>query len=86
MNLYSCIKFKGFYDSGVAAIIFAMSPNLAAKHLNKELIKIGLQGNTTKHDIVLVQKYMRMKAQKTSTAFHYSNIKSRAIILNDGNY
>lgn len=42
MKVFTCTEFAGHYPVGVAAVIVAASPELAARHLERTLAEAGL--------------------------------------------
>lgn len=71
MRLFSCTNFNGFYPVGVAAIIWAESPEKATEQLNESLRNRGLEGNSNVVDMHEI---------------HTEGQDPFVTILNDGNY
>lgn len=62
-KIYTHNTFKGFYPVGTSALIVAGDRDDAIVLLNKELKNIGLDGDASKSDLVLVRpttKFVRI--------------------------
>lgn len=71
MNVYYNNTFEGHYPVGVAAVVIAQNPEIAADMLNEHLKSIGLE----QEDPVVAAQMTRIT---TATP--------KVVILNDGNY
>ena len=71
MKVYTCTKFTGYHQVGVAAVVVADLPELAAVKLNEELKRRGLKGDALTENMVLLEDPL---------------YKADVVILCDGDY